>query len=141
MNDLDIRKKVEGFHKSRIMFAIKNDILYIHKETTEMSHYEWFKELGWITDNNEESIINEVLRGYVDSEGVYFYRGFEYEASEDDVKLFIRNILCLDDRIGIDGNLPVFAGVIKGEIGEKFKPKKFIGSAYNMAYYGTYIWD
>lgn len=135
------KKAVREFHMSRIMFAIKDDMLYVHTDKTEMSHFEWFISLGWINAENEKDIINSVLRGYVDASGVYFYRGSDFNATEEDAKLFIRFLIFLDDKVGIDSNLPVYAGVIKSNIGEKFKPKRFIGTAYRLAYSGLYKWD
>jgi len=130
----------KAFHISRIMFAIRNDKLYVHREKTEMSHLEWFKTLGWLDDTTECDILNEVLRGYVDTDGVYFYRREDFTASELDAKLFIRNLLKLDDIIGINGDIPVYAGVIKGGIGEKFKPCRYIGTAIQLATYGKFYW-
>lgn len=114
IQDAIIAIKEKEFHNNRRIFAYFNGGL-IFCEETGLSHYEWLVGGGLFCD----LVFNDLVRGYVDSEGVYFYRG-DFQTDE-----YTESIAksCL----GYFGDtLPVYCGLIKGEIGEKWKPVKQI---------------
>lgn len=116
------------FHRSRKMFAIKDNTLYVNTRETDKSHSEWFREMGWTRNGDTDAeILGAVLRGYVDSTGVYAYRGIEFGAFSSDEALLLRHLPPLAKELGIPHDMPVHLGLIKGQIGEKFKPDKLMG--------------
>lgn len=132
LNDITLncgssREAVEEYHLSRTMFAVKDNILHLHKKQTIMSHIEWFKSLGWITESNESEVISTVLRGYVSGYGVYFYKGYDGDVSSQDISIFMSHLHELCSYIKLDGMLPIYAGVNIGIPGEIYKPRKFLG--------------
>ena len=54
-------EKIRTFHKSRRMFCIYNNKLFIAEPNLSYSHAVWFEKRGWISKENDE-IINEIRR-------------------------------------------------------------------------------
>lgn len=102
--------KEKEFHNNRRIFAYYDGKLNFCEEVG-LSHHEWLVGGRLFCD----FVFNDLVRGYVDSEGVYFYRG-DFQTDE-----YTENTAksCLSY---FDENLPVYCGVFKGEIGEKWKP-------------------
>ncbi|HFL3696523.1 TPA: hypothetical protein ACG3QY_001633 [Clostridioides difficile] len=108
------------FHKSRIAFAIlQNKIIYL--VNSEMSHKEWLITSKFI----EEKEFNEIIRGYIKHNNIYFYKGdfltdksVESSASEYCFKIHKENNLKLPSKI--------YIGMQKGKIGDEWKPKKLL---------------
>lgn len=103
----------QEFHNQRIAFAIYNDKLnYCPKG---LSHYDWLVK-GNIVD---EFVFNGLVRGYMDETGIYFYSG-DFETND-----YVENMAkawCNS----LDSSKPVYCGVIRGEVGERWKPIKQI---------------
>lgn len=126
MNEESIAKmtKKAKFHKQRIIFVVKDEEIYINKYT-EISHEEWFKEMGWMSNNNE--IILNNIRGYYDGTAIYCYCGYEFREPES--LLIINNLKDIANKLGIsDLKTKVYAGVVPQKIGDKWKPKKTLGT-------------
>ncbi|MFL8710906.1 hypothetical protein Q3304_09070 [Clostridioides sp. GD02377] len=107
-------------HKSRIAFAIlKDKIIYL--ANSEMSHKEWLITSKLI----EEKEFNEIIRGYIKHNNIYFYKGdfltdksVENSALEYCFKIHKENNLKFPAKI--------YCGMQKGKIGIEWKPKKLL---------------
>ena len=66
-----------------------------------------------------ETVFNELVRGYVDDTGIYFYSG-DFETNEYVEKT------AKSWYSSIDTNKPVYCGVNKGIVGERWIPIKRI---------------
>lgn len=101
------------FHNHRDAFAIFDDKLNWCPKG--LSHYEWLVD----SDMFQEIQFNEIVRGYTDETGIYFYQG-DFETN-DYVEVIARSWMN-----SIDKEKPVYCGVVKGEVGERWKPIKQI---------------
>ena len=104
--------KEREFHNSRKIFAYFDGKLNFCEEVG-LSHHEWLVGGNLFCD----MVFNDLVRGYVDSEGVYFYKG-DFETDEYTERIASS---CLNY---FDNNLPIYCGLIKGEVGDKWKPIK-----------------
>lgn len=108
------------FHKSRIAFAIlSNKIIYL--VNSEMSHKEWLISSKFIEGNE----FDEIVRGYIKYNNIYFYKGdfltdksLETTALEYCFKIHKENNLKLPSKI--------YCGLQKGQIGDEWKPQKLL---------------
>ena len=103
----------QEFHNQRKAFAIFDDKL--NWCPLGLSHHEWLVDGGLF----QEAVFNDIVRGYVVETGIYFYQG-DFQTNqyvEDIAKSWYRTI---------DTTKPVYCGVQKGEIGERWKPIKQI---------------
>ena len=121
---------IKQFHMSRIMFAIKDDKLYI-ADNTSNSHATWFSDMGWITESNDE-LMNSIVRGYVNSSGIYFYKGYNFEADSDSEKIMISKLSDLVRHLELSRLTMVYAGVVKQEGVGVFPPKKCLGKVIEL---------
>lgn len=109
----------QEFHNQRRAFAIFDDKLNWCPKG--LSHKEWLVG-GNLFD---EAQFSELVRGFVDETGVYFYSGdFETNEYVEDVAKSWMN--------SIDKDLPVYCGVYKSRIGERWKPKKKIRGDFEL---------
>jgi hypothetical protein len=116
-------KKVK-FHKQRIIFVVKDEGIFINKYT-EKSHEDWFKKMGWM-DNNNEIMLNNI-RGYYDGVAIYCYCGYDFREPES--LLIVNNLKNIANKLGISNlDTKVYSGVIPQQIGDKWKPKKALGT-------------
>lgn len=103
--------KEQEYHNSRTTFAIMDG--NIHYGPKGLSHKDWLVGRGIIS----EDAYNEIVRGYFDDSGIYFYQGnFETNDLVENTARTVAN--------QFDNNLPIYCGCIIGEIGEKWKPIK-----------------
>lgn len=104
--------KTRDFHNSRTIFAYYDDKLNFCTEKG-LSHYEWLVGRGLFSD----VVFEELVRGYQDETGVYFYAGeFETNSYVEDVAMSC--VSCFDK------GTPIYCGLIVGREGERWKPVK-----------------
>ena len=80
------------------------------------THHEWLVETGLF----DEAQFEDLVRGYVNSNGIYFYQGSDFETSEyveDMAKSWMNSI---------DSKLPVYCGVVKDDSSGQWRPLKQI---------------
>jgi len=118
--------KVKKFHSQRRMFAIKESVLHIGLENAPYTHAKWFEKLGWITPENDEPM-NYLVRGFVDTVGVYFYKDYDFDFDIESEKEVLQYLEELAERLNIDMGLHLFGGLIKGKPGDKWPGKKDYG--------------
>lgn len=97
------------FHKQRLAFAIINN--EIHTSSAGLSHKEWLIGENLISENE----FDDIIRGFIDETGIYFYQG-DFEQNEDVQKAARKYGPILAP------NSPIYCGMHKGEIGERWTP-------------------
>ena len=112
-------KEVKKFHLERTMFAIINNKLYIASKQTIESHAEWFENLGFEVT---EKFMDKNPRGFFDSSGIYFYKGYDFSIDKISEKIFFNFLSQLVDELGIDSKLNLYGGMIKQSIPIKWPP-------------------
>lgn len=100
----------QEFHNQRKAFAIFDDKLNWCPDG--LSHKEWLVDTGLISQYIFDT---ELIRGYVGETGIYFYQG-DF-TTNGYVEAVVKSWLC-----EFDSTLPVYCGVIKGKVGERWKP-------------------
>ena len=115
-------KKTEEFHKNRRMFCIRNNELIIAKPNLPYSHAEWFEKEGWITED-DESFMNEGVRGYVDNKGnIYFYTGYDFRINKEIEDIFLKNLSNLLHQLNMETVGRVYGGMRR--VGQEWVPRK-----------------
>lgn len=123
---------MENFHLKNIkrrMFVIKNGILHLAPTHLNCSHKDWFRKKRWLIDD-DDSCMHQLVRGYVDSEGVYFYQGYDAHSPELEIS-FLKNILNeLQNKLKLDDKIHVFFGTIQviPKKSGKLPPEKDLGT-------------
>ena len=112
----------------RVMFAVKNGRLYVAPKNLRCSHKEWFKKEGWVTEN-DDTCMHQLVRGYVDFEGIYFYQGYDAHSprlKSEALKEIIRE---LHKRLKLDRKIHIFFGTIQCHLKKsaKLPPEKDLG--------------
>lgn len=102
---------VKNFHRSRRMFAIHHDTLYIAEENADYSHAEWFKRLGWMDESND-SIMDVIVRGYIKEQTIFFYVGYDFSVNDTAVKIMHHHVPDLAGRLKLGDDTQIMAGVI-----------------------------
>ncbi len=119
-------KKAQLFHKSRRMFCIKDNKLYIAAANLNYTHAVWFEKEGWITQEND-SLVSEITRGFVDSLGnVHFYVGFDMRITKKAFQETIKHLPELIETLNLNKEKIVYGGRGKNKDG-KFEPTKSYG--------------
>jgi len=77
---LHSRPEDEEFHRSRIMFCIKDGVVEVGPKDVPDSHIEWFEKAGWITEKNIEEFLKTNIRGFYlpNLNAIYCYRGIGF---------------------------------------------------------------
>ena len=120
----------EPFHRSRIMFVIKDGKIEVASPYITISHIEWFEKEGWITKDNEESLLENSIRGfYLPSQNqIYFYRGFGF-SFDDTVVQVVKNLLTeLQTALNLNDNTEIHLGP---------KDEVINGIKYNRSFVST----
>ena len=104
---LNVNENILNFHRSRTMFVIDADgVLHIHEKGSALSHKQWFKEIGVDFEN--------VVRGFVYENNIYFYRGENFDVDRNSIKLMcdgIKNELIT--KLNLTGEIHLYGGMIK----------------------------
>lgn len=112
-----MNKQVKQYHESRRMFYIstEGEIIFAPKNSS-MSHSEWFETI------EPKVRLEEVVRGVVQSNGIFFYIGdFQTDSIVEMVaRKYYRSIIkeCL-----LKDTIKVYAGLIKSKPGLLWRGK------------------
>lgn len=118
---------VKSFHAGRKMIVFRGERIF-YKDNTTQSHADWFTFRGWISNSGDERF-EDIIRGYIDDTGVYFYKGVDFKTDEQ-MELFIKDRLHMISRFVRQFSyqpIKVYCGVKKGEVGQKYAPISYIG--------------
>jgi len=121
-------KKIKAFHKSRRMFYIHRDKLFIAESNLPYSHAVWFEKEGLISKEKDE-LMDEIIRGIIDSSGnIYFYGGYNFKINKKIESIFFPHIRELVEKLKLKPNVKIFGGLVKQqEAGKIWPPKKEYG--------------
>ncbi|OGJ18882.1 hypothetical protein A3K73_07155 [Candidatus Pacearchaeota archaeon RBG_13_36_9] len=120
-------EKTRRVHASRRMFCIYQDQLVIAEPNLPYSHAVWFEKNGWMSEQ-EDSFMNDAVRGIVDSEGdVYFYIGYDFRVNRQIEPIFFRHLGELVEKLGLMPDARIFGGSVKPESGKRWLPRKEYG--------------
>lgn len=117
---------IKSFHKNRRMFVIKDGVLYLGSENVSYTHAEWFEKEGWVTKEND-SFMDEVTRGFVDEEGIYFYKGYDFRVDEKIEQEFFKFLPELVSKLRISQKVHVYGGMIRQNKSGKWPARKDYG--------------
>jgi hypothetical protein len=109
-------QRIKEFHKGRRMFAIYKGRLYIADKGLDYSHAEWFMRMDWISES-DDSIMGEVVRGYVKDGAIFFYIGYDFSINETAIEIMRNHIAQLTTELGLNQSTLVRGGVILNEDG------------------------
>lgn len=116
------KAEVKSFHSSRRMFAIKDDKLFFANPNISYTHARWFELRGWIK-GTDDSIMNTIVRGYIDNDGVYFYKGYDMNVDAQSEQVMAAHLEELVERIAVDGSKHLYGGIIKQDAPGKWPPR------------------
>ena len=119
--------RIKEFHKSRRMFVIYKNKLYIAKKGVDYSHAKWFLKKKWITENNDK-LMDKVTRGIVDSKGdIYFYKGYDFRIDKKTEKDMFLHLNKLVKKLKLKSNAKIYGGYLKKKVKGRKLPKKSYG--------------
>ncbi|MCK5459538.1 hypothetical protein KAI52_00305 [Candidatus Parcubacteria bacterium] len=119
MNNNTCEKK---YHKSRRMFCIIDNKLFIAKKHDERSHKKWINDLGY--GNKFEKIV----RGVINKKGVLiFYIGKNFTINKNAENIFFNHIQKLSKKLKLSLNTSIEGGHLIGKIGEDWTTIKKYG--------------
>jgi hypothetical protein len=98
------------------MFAIYKNQLCIASAGLDYSHAEWFKRMDWMSESND-SIMGEMVRGYVRNGTIFFYIGYDFSINETAIAVMRDHIAQLTAELGLNQTTQVRGGVILKENG------------------------
>jgi hypothetical protein len=102
---------IKDFHRSRRMFAIYQDSLYIAESGADYSHAEWFKRMQWMDESND-AVMETIVRGYVKDQTIFFYVGYDFTVHDTAIRIMHDHILELADKLNLSEDTEIMAGVI-----------------------------
>ena len=75
-----------AFHRNRIMFCIRGNIVEVSQFNDPRSHIQWFKDEGW-DEGNEAIFIAKTIRGmyHLDSNSLFCYFGYGHTFNLDTI--------------------------------------------------------
>lgn len=116
-------KKTKDFHKSRRMFCVYQNELFIAKPNLEYYHATRFEKEGWISKEKDE-VMSSMMRGIVYTDGnIYFYVGYDFEINEEVESIFFSHLEELVEKLNLKPDAKIFGGLIKQEHG-KIRPSR-----------------
>jgi hypothetical protein len=119
-------KKTIAFHKSRRMFCIYKNQLFIAEPQLPYSHAVWFEKEGWTSKKSDA--MDYLVRGIIDNKGnIYFYIGYNFEINDVAETVFFSHLKELVKKLNLKSNMEVFGGLIKQEAGRIWPPIKKYG--------------
>jgi hypothetical protein len=119
------------FHSNRRMFAIKENKLYLAPTNVSYSHARWFELEGWMTAN-DDSLINRIVRGYIDNNGIFFYKGYDFNVDESSKNEMLLHLDELVKTLSINNHTHLYGGKVKQNTPDKWPPREDYGSINNL---------
>jgi len=109
---LTTKPRDEQFHRSRIMFCIKDGKIEVEPQGTKNSHLEWFREEGWVTEENTESFLNKTIRGFYQAaeNTFYCYKGVGFWYDDEMVKEVIERLSELKQALNFQDDTKICFG-------------------------------
>ncbi|MDP3899837.1 MAG: hypothetical protein Q8Q23_02025 [bacterium] len=102
----------------RTMFVIINDQIFLSRPNLNIPHSKWFKDKGWVRDNDRFFMENNP-RGYIDDSGIHIYQGYDGRMPDISTKKLKIVIKYLYIKLKINYKLHVFLGTIATSINKE----------------------
>lgn len=102
-------KAINWFHFSRIMFVIKDEKLILGPENVDYSHLQWFRNEGWAS-STFDPFMETVTRGYYNSEGLFFYKGYDFRVDSSSEEDILNHLEELVEKSSLNLDLHLFGG-------------------------------
>lgn len=113
------------FHKKRRMFVINDGELIIAPEGSDLSHAEWFKQLGFISEE-DTSLMEKLVRGYVNQKGdIYFYTGFDFRITPEVEQEFFNHLANLKIQLNLGVDIRIYGGTKEDGHGDRVGIKQY----------------
>lgn len=112
LNFLKTKPEDELFHRSRIMFCIKDDKVEVAPKNIIDSHIEWFEKMGWIKEENTEQFLNKNIRGfYLPSQNkLYCYRGVGFDFDDKVLPQVLSKIADFKEMLELNNETEIYLG-------------------------------
>ena len=120
----------EEFHRSRIMFCIKDGEVKVGPKGTKNSHLEWFISEGWTTEENAEEFMSKVIRGfYLPKENaLYCYRGIGFWFDEGVISEIKKKLPEIKETLNLNDETKINFGPKDNPIDGVTYPQKYEGT-------------
>lgn len=112
---------LEAFHRQRRMFIILGDLFNIHVEETDMDHKRWMDSLDL------GSSFDDAIRGFVDSTGIYAYKGPSWDLTREEEAHFKTYLPSIYQATKPELSIEVWAGAIPGIPGYRWPGRRKLG--------------
>lgn len=115
------------YHKTRQMFCLHEWKLFIAQKWVDYWHYDWFKKLWIMNNNNSFEIIQNTLRWYLNEEwNIYFYIWENFETNNNLKKEFLKHLKELIEKTNLKKDWKIYAWFTIWKPWEERKPKEEI---------------
>lgn len=123
------------FHRSRIMFCLKDGKVKAGSSGSALSHIEWFESEGWVTEENAEAFLEKNIRGFYlpDRNELYCYKGAGFYFDGGVLAKLMENIGKLKEILGLDENTKFYLGPKDAVIGGIRYEQCFAGTLKDLA--------
>lgn len=119
-------EKTKRDHKSRRMFCIKDNKLFLAESNLPYSHAVWFEKEGWM-DETDDTFMNSVTRGIIDFNGdIYFYQGYDFSTSKEVKDIFFQHFKELVKLLNINKKGKIYSGFVRKK--DKWLPIESYGT-------------
>jgi len=127
-------ERVRTFHRSRRMFCIHQNKLFIAEPSLPYSHAVWFEKEGWISKENDK-LMDKIVRGIIDEFGdIYFYGGYDFNINNEIERIFFNHLNEIVKQLKLKATARIFGGLIKQESCSKWPSRKNYGQIKDNLY-------
>ena len=115
--------EVKEMHRKRRMYMIFLDAVHVAPDAMRCSHADWFKRKKW----DVNMLMRSSVRGYVDDDGVYFYRGWDFKYDNVGEHIALKHLTTLVEKLDVDVSLHLYGGKIRTDEGEVWPNDRDLG--------------
>jgi len=130
LNFLKSKPEDEQFHRSRIMFCIRDGKVEVAPKNISDSHIEWFEKEGWIMEENAEEFLNCNIRGFYlpGQNKLYSYRGVGFSFDDKVLPEILNKVIELKKAFSLNDSTEIHLGPKDSPIGGKEYPRIYAGT-------------
>jgi len=125
----------EVFHRSRLMFCIKDGEVKDGPENSPLSHLEWFEKEGWTAGKNIEEFLNNNIRGFYSpqEDRIYFYKGMGWNFDDRLLVEVMNKAEEVGEILGLNSDTEIYLGPKDDIIMGQKQEKKYVGKLKDIA--------
>ena len=119
----------EIFHRSRVMFCIKDGEVKAAQGNNPLSHLEWFEKEGWTAGRSVLEFLNNNIRGFYSpqEDRAYFYKGMGWNFDDQLLAEVLSKAEEIKEALGLNGDTEIYLGPKDEYIMGQKQAKKFVG--------------